>query len=63
MTTQENTMLLMEISNKLDKLIKLVEGKKISEPLISFVPASEKANDKLIKEREKEIFISLDNKD
>ena len=51
------------IIEKLDRIIQLLEGKKISEPLISFVPASEKANDKLIKEREKEIFISLDNKE
>ena len=63
MTTQENTMLLMEISNKLDKIIKLLEGKKNIEPLTTFIPASDKASDSFIKEREKEIFNSLDNKD
>ena len=49
------------IIEKLDKIIELLEGKKISEPLITFAPASEKANDKFIKEREKEIFNLLDN--
>ena len=63
MTTQENTMLLTEISNKLDKIIKLLEGKKNIEPLTTFIPASDKASDKFIKEREKEIFSSLDNKE
>ena len=63
MTTQENTILLMEISNKLDKIIKLLEGKKNSEPLTTFIPASDKASDSFINERQKEIFSSLDNKE
>ena len=63
MTTQENTMLLMEISNKLDKLIKLLEGKKNIEPIISFNKANPNADDSFIKEREKELFNLLDNKD
>ena len=63
MTTQENTMLLIEISNKLDKLINIMQGKKNIEPLTTFIPASDKASDSFIKEREKEIFNSLDNKD
>ena len=63
MTTQENTMLLMEISNKLDKIIKLLEGKNNIEPLITFSKANKNADDSFIKEREKEIFNSLDNKD
>ena len=63
MTTQENTMLLMEISNKLDKLIKLLEGKKNIEPPITFSKANKNADDSFIKEREKEIFNLLDNKD
>ena len=62
MTTQENTMLLMEISNKLDKIIKLLEGKKNNEPLITFNKANPNADDSFIIEREKEIFSSLDNK-
>ena len=50
MTTQENTMLLMEISNKLDKIIKLIEGKKNNEPLITFSKANKNADDSFIKE-------------
>ena len=62
MTTQENTMLLMEISQKLDKLIKLLEGKKNIEPIIQFNKACPSADDSFIKEREKEIFNLLDEK-
>ena len=50
------------IIERLDKIIEILEGKK-NNPLITFVPASDKASDSFIKEREKEIFISLDNKD
>ena len=63
MTTQENTMILTEISNKLDKLIKLLEGKKNIEPLIQFNKACPSADDSFIIERTKEIFNSLDNKE
>ena len=63
MSRQENTMLLTEISNKLDKLIKLLEGKKNIEPIITFSKANKNADDSFIKEREKEIFNLLDNKD
>ena len=63
MTTQENTMILTEISNKLDKLIKLLEGKKNNEPLITFSKANSNADDSFIKEREKELFNLLDNKE
>ena len=56
-------MLLMEISNKLDKLIKLLEGKKNIEPPITFSKANKNADDSFIKEREKEIFNLLDNKE
>ena len=63
MTTQENTMLLMEISNKLDKIIKLLEGKKNIEPIIQFNKACPSADDSFINERQKEIFSSLDNKE
>lgn len=63
MTTQENTMLLMEISNKLDKIIKLLEGKKNIEPLITFSKANSNADDSFIIERQKEIFNLLDNKE
>ena len=62
MTTQENTMLLMEISNKLDKLIQLLEGKKNIEPLITFSKANN-VNNSFIEDRQKEIFQELDNKE
>ena len=60
MTTQENTMLLMEISNKLDKIIKLLEDKKNNEPLITFSKANN-VNNTFIEDRQKEIFQELDN--
>ena len=63
MTTEQNTMLLTEISNKLDKIIKLLEGKKNIEPLITFNKANSNADDSFINERQKEIFSSLDNKE
>ena len=63
MTTQENTMLLMEISEKLDKIINIMQGKKNSEPLITFSKANKNADDSFIKEREKEIFNLLDDKE
>ena len=63
MTTQENTMLLMEISEKLDKIINIMQGKKNIEPIIQFNKACPSADDTFIKEREKEIFSSLDNKE
>ena len=63
MTTQENTMLLMEISQKLDKIINIMQGKKNIEPLTTFVKACPSADDSFIKEREKELFNLLDNKD
>ena len=62
MTTQENTMLLMEVSNKLDKIIKLLEGKKNIEPLITFSKANN-VNNTFIEDRQKEIFQELDNKE
>ena len=63
MTTQENTMLLMEISEKLDKIINIMQGKKNIEPIISFSKANKNVNDSFIKERQKEIFSSLNNKE
>ena len=62
MTTQENTMLLMEISEKLDKIINIMQGKKNSEPLITFSKANKNADDSFIKDREMEIFQELDEK-
>ena len=51
------------IIERLDIIIKLLSPKKNIEPLTTFIPASNKASDKFIKEREKEIFSSLDNKE
>ena len=50
-------------SQKLDKIIKILYSKETVEPLITFKPASDKASDKFINERQKEIFNSLDNKE
>ena len=51
------------IIERLDKIIELLESKKNIEPIISFSKANKNADDSFIKERQKEIFISLDNKD
>ena len=51
------------IIEKLDKIIELLEGKKVSEPLITFSKANDKVGDSFIQERQKEIFNLLDNKE
>ena len=51
------------IIERLDKIIELLEGKKNIEPLITFNKANPNADDSFIKEREKELFNSLDNKE
>ena len=51
------------IIERLDKIIELLEGKKNIEPLITFNKACPSANDSFIKEREKELFNLLDNKE
>ena len=50
------------IIERLDKIIELLEGKKNSEPIITFSKANKNADDSFIIEREKEIFKSLDEK-
>ena len=50
------------IIERLDKIIELMEDKKNIEPLTTFIPASDKASDNFIKEREREIFSQLDEK-
>ena len=50
------------IIERLDKIIEVLEGKKNIEPLTTFIPASDKANDNFIKDRQKEIFQELDEK-
>ena len=61
MTTQENTMLLMEISEKLDKIINIMQGKKNIDPLITFNKANN-VNNTFIEDRQKEIFQELDER-
>ena len=51
------------IIERLDKVIEILEGKKNIEPLITFSKANPNADDSFIKDREREIFNSLDNKD
>ena len=51
------------IIERLDKIIKLMEGKKNNEPLITFSKANSNADDTFIQERQREIFNSLDNKE
>lgn len=51
------------IIERLDKVIEILEGKKNIEPPITFSKANPNVDDSFIKEREKEIFNSLDNKD
>ena len=51
------------IIERLDIIIKLLSHKKNSEPLITFSKACPSADDSFIKEREKEIFNLLDNKE
>ena len=51
------------IIERLDIIIKLLSHKKNNEPIITFSKANKNADDSFIKERQKEIFISLDNKE
>ena len=64
MTKQERLDILAELTGRLDKIIQLLENKnKRREPLITFNKANPNADDSFIKEREKEIFNSLDYKE
>ena len=49
------------IIERLDKIIELLEGKKNSEPLITFSKANN-VNNTFIEDRQKEIFQELDEK-
>ena len=51
------------IIERLDKVIEILECKKNIEPIITFSKANKNADDSFIKEREKEIFNSLNNKE
>ena len=63
MTKQERMDILAELTQRLDKIIELLEGKKNSQPLITFSKANSNADDSFIIERTKEIFKSLDHKE
>ena len=64
MTIKERLDTLEILTQRLDRIIQLLENKnKSCEPMTTFIPASNKASDKFIKERQKEIFSSLDNKE
>ena len=58
---QERLEMLKVLNDKLNKIINMMEVKSC-EPMTTFVPASNKASDKFIMERQREIFSSLDNK-
>ena len=51
------------IIERLDIIIKLLSPKKNNEPVITFNKACPSADDSFIREREKEIFSILDNKE
>ena len=64
MSKEERMDILEQLSLKLDKIIELLENKnKSCEPITTFTPASNKASNEFINERQKEIFSSLDNKE
>ena len=63
MTTQQRLDKLAELTQRLDRIIELLEGKKNIEPMTTFTPASNKASNEFINERQKEIFSSLDDKE
>ena len=64
MTTQQRLDKLAELTQRLDRIIELLENKnKSCEPITTFIPASNKASDKFINERQKELFSSLDHKE
>ena len=64
MTKQERMDILEQLTQRLDRIIELLEVKnKSCEPMTTFVPASNKASNEFINERQKEIFNSLDNKE
>ena len=49
------------IIERLDKIIEILKGKNNIEPIITFSKANSKADDRFIKERQKEIFDNFIN--
>ena len=69
MTNQERLDLISQrlatldlLNRKIDKILKLLEGKKNSEPLITFSKANPNVNMSEIKQYEQEIYKELDIK-
>lgn len=62
MTKQERLDILEQLTQRLDKIIELLEVKRNSEPLITFTKANNVENT-FIEERQKEIFNSLDHRE
>lgn len=62
MTKQERMDILAELTQRLDKIIELLEVKKNIEPLITFSKPNNIENT-FIEDRQKELFNSLDNKE
>ena len=63
MSKEERMYILEQLTQRLDRIIELLEVKNNIEPMTTFIPASNKASNEFIKERQKEIFSSLDNKE
>ena len=63
MSKEERLYVLAELTGRLDRIIELLEVKRNVEPMTTFVPASNKASNEFINERQKELFSSLDNKE
>lgn len=62
MTKQERMDILGELTQRLDKIIELLEVKRNSEPLITFSKPNNVKNT-FIEDRQKELFNSLDHKE
>ena len=62
MTKQERLDILAELTQRLDRIIELLEVKKNSEPLITFSKPNNVENT-FIEDRQKEIFNSLDHRE
>lgn len=62
MTKQERMDILGELTQRLDKIIELLEVKRNSEPLITFSKPNNIENT-FIEDRQKELFNSLDHKE
>lgn len=62
MTKQERMDILAELTQRLDKIIELLEVKKNSQPLITFSKPNNIENT-FIEDRQKELFNSLDHRE